>query len=224
MFEHVVIHIEVNDGTVKSSDVTNTITITPVNDEPIFTSQAVTSVNEGSAYTYNFTATDADGDVLTFTTPTKPGWLNLVNVPGGIGSVVSTLAGDGTAGNQNGTGTNAILDTPISFTIDSNGNLFTLTKSGEIKKITPQGVVSTYLSQVISGITDASPSQMGTDSNGNIYYSVKDAIIKVFQGGIYISEKLAKRLTYDERRGGYGKLYKKLSIREIEVLKSKSHL
>lgn len=49
--------------------------------------------------------------------------------------------------------------------------------------------------------------------------TIKDAIIKVFQGGIYISEKLAKRLTYDERRGGYGKLYKKLSIREIEVLK-----
>ncbi|GAB5522944.1 MAG: hypothetical protein Roseis2KO_08160 [Roseivirga sp.] len=180
----VVIHIEVNDGTVKSSDVTNTITITPVNDEPVFTSQAITSVNEGAAYTYNFAATDADGDVLTFTTPTVPGWLSLVNTPAGIGSAVSTLAGNGTAGNQNGTGTNAILDTPVSFTIDANGNLYTLTKSGEIKKITPQGVVSTFLSQAVSGITDTSPSQMGTDSNGNIYYSVKDVIIKVTPQGV----------------------------------------
>ncbi|MCE7992287.1 MAG: hypothetical protein HEP71_09915 [Roseivirga sp.] len=181
----VVIHIEVNDGTVKSSDVTNTITITPVNDEPVFTSQVVTSVNEGEPYTYNFAATDVDGDALSFTTPTTPSWLSLVNAPGGIGSAVSTFAGNGTAGNQNGTGTNAILDTPVSFTIDANGNLYALTKSGEIKKITAQGVVSTYLSQVISGITDASSSQMDIDSNGNIYYTVGDAtVMKVTPQGV----------------------------------------
>ena len=49
--------------------------------------------------------------------------------------------------------------------------------------------------------------------------TIKDAIIKVYQGGIHISEKLAKRLTFDERGNKPGKLYKKLSIREIEVLK-----
>ena len=49
--------------------------------------------------------------------------------------------------------------------------------------------------------------------------TIKDAILKVYHGGIYISNKLAKRLTFDEKGNKLGKLYKKLSIREIEVLK-----
>lgn len=49
--------------------------------------------------------------------------------------------------------------------------------------------------------------------------TIKDAIMKVYNGGIYISNDLAQRLAFDERGNKPSKLYKKLSMREIEVLK-----
>ncbi|NQX85018.1 MAG: response regulator transcription factor [Flavobacteriaceae bacterium] len=45
------------------------------------------------------------------------------------------------------------------------------------------------------------------------------AITKVANGGIYISNELAQRLAFDERGNKPSKLYKKLSMREVEVLK-----
>ena len=48
------------------------------------------------------------------------------------------------------------------------------------------------------------------------------AIRKVNDGGIYISEKLSERMAYQRRSGANAaqrRLYKRLSIREIEVLK-----
>ena len=47
---------------------------------------------------------------------------------------------------------------------------------------------------------------------------IKDAIIKVHEGGIYISNKLAQRLAFD-KHGRRKSSYKKLSTREVEVLK-----
>ena len=49
--------------------------------------------------------------------------------------------------------------------------------------------------------------------------TIKDAILKVYNGGIYISNNLAQRLAFDERSNKPSRLYKKLSTREVEVLK-----
>ena len=49
--------------------------------------------------------------------------------------------------------------------------------------------------------------------------TIKDAIMKVYSCGIYISNDLAQRLTFEERGNRPSKLYKKLSTREVEVLK-----
>ncbi|HEX4869994.1 MAG TPA: putative Ig domain-containing protein, partial [Moraxellaceae bacterium] len=61
----------VSDGT---NTVSNpwTITVTPVNDAPTFTSSAVTSVTEDTAYSYDVNASDVDGDTLTYSLTTKP--------------------------------------------------------------------------------------------------------------------------------------------------------
>ena len=48
---------------------------------------------------------------------------------------------------------------------------------------------------------------------------IAEAIKKVHQGGIYISNNLAQLLAFDERGNKPSKLYKKLSMREVEVLK-----
>jgi parallel beta-helix repeat protein/predicted outer membrane repeat protein len=70
------------------------ITVNPVNDEAVFTSTAVTSVNEEATYTYNISVTDAEAaDTLTISAATPlPSWLTLSNVvPGNPGT--ATLSG-----------------------------------------------------------------------------------------------------------------------------------
>ncbi|MBQ0786625.1 MAG: response regulator transcription factor [Oceanihabitans sp.] len=49
--------------------------------------------------------------------------------------------------------------------------------------------------------------------------TLKEAIIKVYSGGIYLSNDLAQRLAIGKRVSRSGNFYKKLSTREIEVLK-----
>ncbi|TXE06858.1 response regulator transcription factor [Gelidibacter salicanalis] len=49
--------------------------------------------------------------------------------------------------------------------------------------------------------------------------TLKEAILKVYNGEIYLSEVMAKHLNYDDTRNKKSKLYKRLSTREVEVLK-----
>ncbi len=49
--------------------------------------------------------------------------------------------------------------------------------------------------------------------------TIKEAIIKVSNGVTYISNELAQRLAFDENGKRKTKYYKKLSTREVEVLK-----
>ncbi|WP_274475173.1 response regulator [Mangrovimonas aestuarii] len=49
--------------------------------------------------------------------------------------------------------------------------------------------------------------------------TIKEAISKVDQGGIYLNNDIAHRLAFGDRSGRTGSLYKKLSTRELEVLK-----
>ena len=49
--------------------------------------------------------------------------------------------------------------------------------------------------------------------------TIKRAILKVYKGGIHVSKELAQTLTFDKNSQGTMNLYKKLSTREVEVLK-----
>ena len=49
--------------------------------------------------------------------------------------------------------------------------------------------------------------------------TIRDAILKVYNGNIYLSENMAKHLHYNDTRNSKSKLYKRLSTREVEVLK-----
>jgi DNA-binding NarL/FixJ family response regulator len=49
--------------------------------------------------------------------------------------------------------------------------------------------------------------------------TIKRAILKVYKGGIHVSKELAQTLTFEKNSQGTMNLYKKLSTREIEVLK-----
>jgi hypothetical protein len=91
------ISLQVSDGT--ETDVQDfTIEVSadptppPANNEPTFTSTAITDATEGTTYTYDITTSDDDtGDTLEISAPTLPGWLAL---------------------NDNGDGTAALTGTP----------------------------------------------------------------------------------------------------------------
>lgn len=49
--------------------------------------------------------------------------------------------------------------------------------------------------------------------------TIKEAILKVYNGGIYLSEAMSKHLNFNDAKNKKSKLFKKLSTREVEVLK-----
>jgi len=60
------------------------------------------------------------------------------------GGVVTTLAGDpGVSGNDDGTGIAARFDGPEGIAVDGIGNVYVTTNRDTIRKVTPEGVVST---------------------------------------------------------------------------------
>jgi len=65
------------DGVDLSNAATAHITVLPVNDPPVFTSLPVETAVMDQLYTYTITTSDPDGDTLTMTAITLPGWLTL---------------------------------------------------------------------------------------------------------------------------------------------------
>jgi uncharacterized protein (TIGR03437 family) len=92
---------------------------------------------------------------------------------------VSTLAGSGTAGYADGTGTAAQFRTPYGLAVDAGGNVYVAEQGNHcIRKITPDGVVTTLAgSPGVAGFADgagatalfSSPSEMVIDAQGNLY-------------------------------------------------------
>ena len=118
--------IRVNDGTI-NVDQSFTITVNAVNDAPIFTSNPPAIVDEDTLYTYTPTASDEEGDSVTFSLHSSnakgPAWLNwdgttLSGTPtnDNIGNTTVTIrASDGAINiDQSFTITvNAVNDAPI---------------------------------------------------------------------------------------------------------------
>jgi hypothetical protein len=84
---------------------------------------------------------------------------------------VSTFAGKrGTSGTKNGTGTNALFTQPSAITIDGNSDLY-VTDGVAIRKITPDGTVSTvitFATSDFSGDTRLYPGGIAADGAGNL--------------------------------------------------------
>ena len=87
--------------------------------------------------------------------------------------LVSTLAGvAGQAGADDGPAGAAKFNTPYAIAVDGSGNLFVAdTDNNAIRKITPEGLVSTLAGATGSGTpaSFAGPSGVAVDGNGNVY-------------------------------------------------------
>jgi sugar lactone lactonase YvrE len=93
-------------------------------------------------------------------------------------ATVTTLAGDGNPGYVEGVGANAKLDTPSGITFDTDGNLYVCERGNYlIRKITPEGVTTTFAGSGLAGSSDGSahlakfrrPSGITSDGLGNFY-------------------------------------------------------
>lgn len=98
--------------------------------------------------------------------------------------IISTIAGNGTAGTSGdgGAATAAQISQPVGMTIDASGNLYVAEYGGHsIRKITPAGIISTVAGCGISGHTGdggaataaklSYPTDVAVDAAGNMYIS-----------------------------------------------------
>lgn len=106
---------------------------------------------------------------------------------------VTTIAGNGAAGFVNGNGAEARFNSPKGVTIDHNGFIFVADGNRVIRKITPDGQVSTYAGSGISGSVDGpaagaqftGPIQVAADLAGNLYVTdVYGPLRKISTAGI----------------------------------------
>lgn len=83
-----------------SNSITRTfnLTITSVNDLPVFTSTPVEEAIVGLLYEYFISVTDVEGDALTITTPSKPTWLTLTHQGNGNARLSGTPPVDAAIG------------------------------------------------------------------------------------------------------------------------------
>jgi len=110
--------------------------------------------------------------------------------------VVSTLAGRGTAGYADGTGTSAVFNKPVGLAVDGFGNVYVADKGNNaIRMITSAGVVTTLagLASTASQIdgtgtaaTFNAPNGVAVDASGNVYVADQgnNTIRKVTSGGV----------------------------------------
>lgn len=93
--------------------------------------------------------------------------------------VVTTLAGTGSEGTEDGTGTAASFTNPFKLDVDGSGNVYVATGGHTIRKITAEGVVTTFAGSGLEGSSDGTgisasfsyPHGIFVASDGNIYFA-----------------------------------------------------
>lgn len=109
--------------------------------------------------------------------------------------VVTTLAGNGTAGFSEGTGSQAKFDRPEGVTVDPQGNVYVADWNNQrVRKINTSNVVTTFAGNGTAGYADGTGSQatfngpdgVGVDLDGNIYVADRynNRIRKITPSGV----------------------------------------
>ena len=154
--------------------------------------------------------------------------------------VVTTIAGNGTAGLVDGIGTAAQINIPAGIATDPQGNIyFTQIGFNGVRKISPSGTVSTFVGSGTPGFVDGNgtvarfnePFGIVSDASGNLYISdYKNICIrKVTPAGVVstilkkTNENEIRRNTYDTQ-GNFYVVQGDLSVVEIVKISSSGNI
>lgn len=80
-------------------------------------------------------------------------------------------------------------------------------------------IMFSYQPEEIYAISTIKAGASGYVHKSSSTETIKDAILKVYGGGIYLSDVMSKHLNFNDTKNKKSKLFKKLSTREVEVLK-----
>ncbi len=128
------------------------------------------------------------------------------------GGTVTTIAGSGAVGSQNGIGTSSRFNNPVGIAVDRVGNVYVGDQlNNQIRKIDPNGVVSTLAGTGSPGAVDGAgitasfdnPSGITIDGAGNLYVAdtKNNEIRKVVTTGFDINKPLPPGLIFDTTTG-----------------------
>ena len=124
---------------------------------------------------------------------------------------VSTLAGGGEPGLVDGVGSTARFNYPSGMVVDPAGNLYVADNSNHrIRKITPDGEVSTYAGTGLAGFSDGDRTQamfnhpygLAIDVQGNLYVGdVQNHAIRIISPDGMVRTLAGGRKGYSDREG-----------------------
>lgn len=116
-----------------------------------------------------------------------------------VDGTVSTIAGTGVVGFQDGAG--AKFNNPLDAVVDSHGNIFVVDRDNKrIRKITPSGVVSTFIGDGTANVLK-NPIALAIDGNNNIFLSDANIIKRITPAGV-MSDVVGSVKGYDEGIAG----------------------
>ncbi len=148
----------------------------PPNSDPEFDSGPVTMVGDDELYFYLIETSDDDDHDVNVAGTTLPSWLSLEN---GVFAAVNFAGSPQEPGTADGTGADARFAAPYGIEIDDNENIYVADAIGLIKKITPEGVVTTFAGNGTQATVDGTgtgasfdgPAGLAFDDQGNLYVS-----------------------------------------------------
>ena len=109
-------------------------------------------------------ALDSEGTI--YTADSQNNLIRKINSKG----IVTTLAGSGKTGNEDGKGEEASFFYPTALTVDKKGNVFVAdTHNNLIRKISSEGVVTTVAGK--TGVRFDNPVGIALDKSGNLFVS-----------------------------------------------------
>lgn len=178
----------------------------------VFAGSGISGANNGSGTAASFNAPagiaiDAAGYL--YVSDSGDGLIRKIT-PGGL---VSTLAGSGSQGSNDGTGTSASFNSPAGLAVDAIGDVFVADAGNDlIRKITPAGVVTTLAGSAGSfgrgngqgaAARFYNPKGIAIDPNGNLFVGdVNNNLVReVSTNGYTISANLPSGLIFDGKTG-----------------------